>query len=64
MKACKACQFFEPWDSGEPEYEMGECRLNPPVLAPYDQDSGVAPNWAFPRVLEIEWCGKFEARKQ
>lgn len=54
MRSCKNCEFNE----------MGECRRFPPQVGEDSQteySSGVF--YAFPRVLDNEWCGEFKEKE-
>jgi hypothetical protein len=39
-------------------WEMGECRLNPPILRDYGDES----TWEWPMTHSLEWCGQHPSR--
>jgi hypothetical protein len=39
-------------------WEMGECRLNPPILRDYGDESV----WEWPLTHSLEWCGQHPQR--
>lgn len=60
---CECCRFYDGDSSS------GDCRFNPPAVfhTPREFKLYGDTNYdfysAFPEVLAINWCGKFEERK-
>ena len=54
---CKLCRYYCPGSPARDGQSQGECRYPAPAIMAVDESDRA---W-WPRVIESEWCGRWDA---